>query len=295
LGFAQAVTYCCSGTYIPNNPSQSSYNRIECPDDANTRCLIDFPTGSSNASSIRALGCGDNSTDESRGCDTDNCNCPTDTDRDPDNYFETNATPDYMASKFGDLKKIMYPVMGVVFGVIWVILAFLGLRLPLDLLLLLVGLIDAIFGIFLIFIPITTFLGLFYIAVGAFTIAICRHTWGGDTGIDFLLALTTIVFLLTGGLTFVAYDWGYGKDYVVTRISGYIPLCDRDMNIDNDDSNLSTRCGNYALFVTFSVYLLFLVQPIAMIAAAFKRVGRHHDTTVVVNEKHTKPENKNTV
>jgi hypothetical protein len=189
----------------------------------------------------------------------------------------------------------MYPVMGVFFGVVWVILAFLGLKLPLDLLLLIVGLIDAIFGIMLIFIPITTFLGLFYIAVGAFTIAICRHSWGGDTGIDFLLALTTIVFLLTGGLTFIAYDWGRGSDYVVSRMWGYIPLCDNDMNVNINGGGLSTRCGNYALFVTFSVYLLFLVQPIAMVAAAFKRVGRHEDTTVVVSEKHVKPENKNTV
>jgi hypothetical protein len=193
----------------------------------------------------------------------------------------------------------MYPVMGVIFGLLWVILAFIGASLPLDLLLLIIGLIDAIFGIFLIFIPITTFLGLFYMAVGAFTIAIARHAWGGDTGIDFLLGLAIVVFLLTGGLTFVSHDWGRGDNYV-NRMAGYagyrgVPyFCDNDMNIDIRDGR-STRCHTYSYFVTFCVYLLFLVQPIAMIAAAFKRVGRHHDTTVVVGEKHGKPENKNTV
>jgi len=40
--------------------------------------------------------------------------------------------------------------------------------------------------------------------------------------------------------------------------------------------------------VAFSVYLLFLIQPIALLFAAFKRVDHHTDTTVVVNEKHKK-------
>jgi len=198
------------------------------------------------------------------------------------------AQNDNMTQEFGDMKKIMYPVMGVIFGVLWIILAFVGAKLPLDVLLIVVGLIDAIFGIFLIFLPVTTFLGLFYVAVGAFTIAVCRHSWGGDRGIDFLLALTVIIFLLTGGLTFIAYDWGLGTDYV-NRIAGYTYLsnCDNDMNIYRaPGEGKSTRCENWAFFTAFCVFLLFLVQPIALIAAAFKRVGRHHDTTVVVNEKH---------
>jgi len=92
---------------------------------------------------------------------------------------------DGMTQEFGEMKKIMYPIMGVIFGVLWIILAFIGASLPHDILLIVVGLIDAIFGIFLIFLPVTTFLGLFYVAVGAFTIAVCRHSWGGDRGIDF--------------------------------------------------------------------------------------------------------------
>jgi hypothetical protein len=184
----------------------------------------------------------------------------------------------------------MYPVMGVIFGLLWVILAFIGSRLPLTAMLIIIGLLDALFGICLIFVPVTTFLGLFYIAVGAFSIAIARHRWGGDRGIDFLLALTIIIFLLTGGLTFIAFDFGQGRDYV-NRLESYVPFCDRDMNINSDggsNGRLSSRCENYVLFVIFSVYLLFLIQPIAMIAAAFKRKGDHHhtETTVVVNEEH---------
>jgi len=253
------------------------------------------------------LNCGDeNST--ANICQTDNCNCPNGfTAATPNNNNNIVAAPNNGTtydSVFGDMKKIMYPIMGVIFGILWVVLAFIGtgLKKVFTILLYIVGFIDAIFGIFLIFIPVTTFLGLFYMAVGAFTLAITRHRWGGDRGIDFLLALSFILFLLTGGLTFVAYDWGYGSNYVADRMSGYVPWCDNDMNIYDDNNGIgrgpgyrSMRCGNYAYFVTFCVFLLFLVQPIAMIAAAFRRVGHHQDTTVTVTETKQKSENKNTV
>jgi len=192
-------------------------------------------------------------------------------------------------TELSEMKKIMFPIMGIIFGVIWIILAFIG-KFPYDIILLVIGILDALFGIFLIFLPITTFLGLFYLAVGALTITVARHSdrWGGDKGIDFLLAVTTIIFLLTGGLTFVSYDWGAGKDYF-NRIGDYVPFCDHDMNIiGHGPGNYSDRCGNYALFIAFSVYLLFLLQPIALLAAAFKRVGHHQDTTVVVTDTHKK-------
>jgi len=276
FGFVQSARYCCTGSYDSSNSLLDGVRQTEClADPADDFCLTVPGTGTTSN-----LLCGSDTVTAGTRCDTDYCNCPT-------GFRRTDG------NTFGEMKKIMYPIMGMIFGVLWIILAFIGASLPLNIILIVVGLLDAIFGIFLIFVPITTFLGLFYIAIGAFTIAISRHSWGGDRGIDFLLALTIIVFLLTGGLTFVAFDFGGGRDYV-NRMAGYVPFCDRDMNIDS--VGLSTRCGNYALFVTFCVFLLFLIQPIAMIAAAFKRVGHHHsETTVVVNEKHPKPENKNTV
>lgn len=295
LGLAQAVRFCCQGSYDQNSPNE--FGRVRnstCPDSATFGCI----TERSNTSTSVAMACTSNVTDpEDDLCDTDGCNCPPGFFiAVPTNNNNVNARNNTSGDPmFGEMRKIMYPIMGVIFGVIWVILAFIGARLPLNIILLAIGFMDAVFGIFLIFIPITTFLGLFYIAIGAFTIAITRHRWGGDTGIDFLLSLMIIVFLLTGGLTFVAYDWGQGSNYVDQRMSSYIYACDPDMNIYPNNGWRSTRCGNYLYFVTFCVYLLFLIQPIGMIAAAFKRVGRHQDTTVVVNEKHTKTENKNTV
>jgi len=259
LALAQA-RYCCTGSY----DSLSNYDGVssmECADDI-SRCIT------TSIFSRTALSCGvATSTD---GCDDDYCNCPA-------GYRSSGD----ITSEFREMKKIMFPIMGVIFGILWVLLAFFGARLPVKILLLIVGLINGVLGIFLIFLPVTTFLGLFYIAIGAFAIAVSRHYWGGNNGIYLLLALMVIVFLLTGGLTFVAFDFGRGSDYF-GRVAGYIPICDRDMNIDRDgDDDVSTRCGNYALFVGFCVFLLFLIQPIGMLAAAFLREGHHTDTTVV--------------
>lgn len=273
LGIAQAdVNYCCTGTYDRNNlqGAGNAITQIKCPD-GSTRCLTNVPAGSS----LTTLSCGNDASSASGYCDTgDNCNCPS--------GLQTTSQRD---DEFGQMKMIMFPVMGCIFGVLWVLLAFFGKGISSDIMLIIVGIIDAIFGIFLIFVPVTTFLGLFYITVGALSIAIARHFWGGHTGLDFYLALVTIIFLLTGGLTFVAFDFGRGADYF-NRIAGYVPFCDSDMNIYN--GGRSTRCGNYAYFVAFCVYLLFLIQPIALLFAAFKRVDHHSDTTVVVNEKHKK-------
>jgi hypothetical protein len=272
LGLAQAVRYCCTGSYDSRDTLSASPNvhRIECPAGTNAKCLSNQPSGTY----LTSLNCGNDNSTATSTCVYDNCNCPA------GSQF---SNPDF---EFGEMKKIMFPVMGMVFGVLWVLLAFFGKRISADIMLIIIGIIDAIFGIFLIFIPATVFLGLFYIAIGALSIAIARHLWGGDRGIDFYLALVTIIFLLTGGLTFVAFDWGAGVDYF-NRVAAYMPGCDRDMNIATN-GGYSTRCGNYAFFVAFCVYLLFLIQPIALIFAAFKRVGHRTDATVVVKEKHNK-------
>jgi len=210
LGLAQAVNFCCSGTFNPNNPNNfDGVDRENCDNAASDVCITSFDNTGSSGTSRQLLDCG-NSTGSNAVCTTDGCNCPPGfLTSQPTNQASNNVTSDDPV--FGSMRSIMYPVMGVIFGLIWIILAFIVARLPLDLLLLICGIMDAIFGLFLIFIPITTFLGLFYMAIGAFTIAITRHRWGGDTGIDFLLALTIIIFLLTGGLTFRCIRLGTWK------------------------------------------------------------------------------------
>jgi hypothetical protein len=175
-----------------------------------------------------------------------------------------------MAWFFGDMRKIMYPLMGILFALGWFALAFIGGG-PVDIILMAVALIDGVFGILLIFLPVTAYLGLFYVAIGAFTLAVTKHSLGGKAGMYFLIAMTIIIFLLTAGLTFIAFTINY-----FDLIENYISSCEADMNIINWELsywNLDTRCENWALFTAFSVFLLFLVQPIALLELFFKKSG----------------------
>jgi len=158
--------------------------------------------------------------------------------------------------------------MGIVFAILWVGLAFIGGG-PVDIILIGVGLIDAVFGIFLIFLPVVTYLGLFYVLVGALTIAVSRH---GGEATTFVMVLTVIIFFITGGLTVVSY----ASPSAFEGIANYIANCEADMNIVNWDNKywgLDTRCENWALFTAFCVYFLFLVQPLGLIALFFKKSG----------------------
>jgi len=171
-----------------------------------------------------------------------------------------------------DMRRIMFPVMGMVLGISWVVLGFLANMLPHTLILIVVALVDAILGIFLIFTPSTTYLGLYYIALGAFTIAIIRH--GFDrTGMAIVILGTIVAFLMTGGLTFVNNQGDY-----FSQVDNEVNTCENDMDITdvaNTYWNLDTRCENWMLFIMFSVFVLFLVQPVTLICAYF--AGKNGD------------------
>jgi hypothetical protein len=218
--------------------------------------------------------CGSSSTPGQDTCDTDYCNCPDGANK------SVGGVHFYM----GQMRRIMYPVMGVIFAVLWVALALIGGG-PIAIMLLVVGLIDVLFGIFLIFLPVTTYLGLFYALVGALTISVARHAYDRDShntrrygwtrrGVYFVMILTVILFFITGGLTVFSYPVPIGY---FEAIYNYIPYCQPNMNLSNDDDGgLTTRCENWALFTAFSVFLLFLVQPIGLIALFHAKKHHHH-------------------
>jgi hypothetical protein len=214
-------------------------------------------------------------------CNTDFCNCPG-----------GHKSIDGVRFYISQMRSIMYPVMGVIFALLWIAMAFLGRGRHIPIVLLVCGLIDAIFGIFLIFLPVTTYLGLFYALVGALAVAVGRHHhsgkdngWGlGSKGLIFVIILTVLVFFITGGLTVFSYDQSRGTTYF-EAVNGYISSCMADMNLYNNAGyvdGLRTRCENWALFTAFCVFFLFLVQPIAIMGLLF---SRHHKKTedVVVN------------
>jgi membrane protein implicated in regulation of membrane protease activity len=253
------VNYCCSGSNFNN---QNGLAFAQCNAPYNTRCV----TNTLNNNSTVVYSCGSDDT-QGQSCDTDYCNCS-------DSVNKSVAGVQFFMAQ---MRRIMYPVMGVIFALIWVALAFIGGG-PIAIVLLVAGLIDALFGIFLIFLPVTTYLGLYYVLVGALTIAIARYAYQRSgkhnsdhhryahsrRGIEFVIALTVIIFFITGGLTVISYNTPAGY---FESINGFIGYCQPSMNLDSeDDGGLTTRCENWALFTAFSVFLLFLVQPIALIA-----------------------------
>jgi len=251
--------YCCI-----NGLTSASIIQGQCLAPANTKCAT--LTNTATSPPTIAYGCVDDTVQVIPGavsvCTTDFCNCPTD--------GTVHKTSTAVGWFFGDMRRIMYPLMGMIFAVLWVILAFFGGG-PVDIVLLIVAIIDVIFGILLIFLPVTTYLGLFYCALAALTIAVVKHDIGGKFGLIFVILLTCLIFLLTGGLTWIAG----GGDYF-DAVASYPSQCMLDMNIVNWDNlyqNLDTRCENFALFIGFCVFLLFLVQPIALIALFFKKSG----------------------
>jgi len=113
-----------------------------------------------------------------------------------------------------------------------------------------------------------------------------------EKGVTYLLVLTVVIFLLTGGLTVISFNSNATPVYF-DRIADYIASCENNMNIVNFDNtylNLNTRCENWALYVAFCTYLLFLVQPNAMIAIFFKKgteeVHVHHGDNKEVDVDH---------
>jgi len=263
IGLSQGIRYCCSGV-APSVTQAICHPAVYT---GSSKCFTEttIPTAA-------VYGCsGDNlpAPSTAKTCTTDYCNCPP----------EAHKTVTTMGWFFGDMRKIMYPVMGILFAVIWIALAFLGGG-PVDAILMVVALIDAIFGIFLIFLPVTAYLGLFYVAIGAFTLAVSKHSLGGKAGMYFLIVMTIVIFLLTAGLTFIALSASAFASNYFDQIESYITSCEGDMNIINWELsywNLDTRCENWALFTAFCVFFLFLVQPIALLELFFKKSGGGHD------------------
>jgi len=266
---SQAVVhYCCTGiTYT--DKTQRAYMAVagagaQCgpiytAGVSYDKCFTYAYPGSTTGQTGYGCSLSTDTTSYSKTCTTDFCNCPAEAHKDvPGVQF-------FM----GEMRKIMYPIMGMVFAIIWVVLAFLGGG-PVMIVLLIVGIVDVVFGIFLIFLPVTTYLGLFFAAVGALTVAVSKH--GGEKGITFIIILTALVWFVAGGLT--VFGGYYGAFHDV--INNYITNCQGEMNIINWDGsylNLDTRCENWALFVAFCVFFLFLIQPIAMISLFFKQSG----------------------
>jgi len=171
-----------------------------------------------------------------------------------------------MNETIADMKSMMYTILGMIFGTLWLLAAVFLPAFPSGWLQLIYGIVVAFFGCFLIFIPHSTYLGLYFVALGAFFIYISHHDGRYD---DHTAAAVGCVvgFLIISGLTFVAFGSG---DWVSTTTP---TQCYTDLGYDmpaNAPVNLygyPTRCENYLLFVLFCIYMLLLLMPFGKMLA----------------------------
>jgi len=156
------------------------------------------------------------------------------------------------------MRSIMYPILGMVFGVLWLLAAIFLPTFPSGWLLLIMGFLDAFFALFLIFVPQTTYLGLYFVALGAFLIYISHHD--GYHHDHWAAALFAVIgFLEISGLTFIPFNNVPWFDRVTPQ------RCWADLGYDINPPygyyGYPTRCENYLLHVLFCIYMLFLLQP----------------------------------
>jgi len=230
---------------------------VECARNANSQCTTIEPPPPVGQPTIISYDCAASSPDLCVGtvkcCSTDNCNCPD----------GVHKTAQQVGDATGDMRKIMFPIMGLVFGLSWVALAFFINRIPHHVLTLtVISLIDVIFGIFLIFIPATAFLGLYFIALGAFSILVIRNGQPHQ-GMILIAVGSLLAFLVISGIVYVVSGGGN----IIDQVQGSVQSCEGNLHLQNVDEsywNLNTRCENWVLFTVFSVFLLFLLQPITL-------------------------------
>lgn len=243
------VHYCCIGTKSNVTTTITSLFSAQCPTGDREYCFSLLSQGTTYYScAIPAI-----NTTCSLGvcCYSDNCNCPSD--------GSVHKTLSNLYQSIGDMKRMMLPILGVLFSVLYVIVAFF--RISHIILFYIVVLTDIILGIFLIFIASTVYLGLAYIALG-----VCAILGTKTSKLRIILVICAfLLFLYTGGLTIIGFPTNY-----INIIRAYANGCQGDLNLINWDNtywNLDTRCENYTLFVVFCVFVLFLMQPLYILLA----------------------------
>jgi len=244
------VHYCCIGTKIAN--VNTTLFSGQCPPNLRQYCVSATLLGTSvySCASSAQLNCsiGINC------CYSDNCNCPTD--------GTVHKTITNLNESIGDMRRIMLPLLGVLFSLLYLSVAFFNFSHLI--LFYIVILTDIIFGIFLIFIHTTVYLGFGYIVLG-----VCAFLGTKTSQFRIILVVCALaLFLYTGGLTIIRIP-NFPRNFI-DRISSRAPNCEGLLNIinwENNYWNLDTRCENYTLFVVFCVFVLFLMQPLYILLA----------------------------
>jgi len=158
-----------------------------------------------------------------------------------------------------NMRSIMYPVMAIIFGVVWFIWPLIGGLISPKVLAISTAGIIYVFSIFLIFLP-PFYHAILLMAIGAFAFNAIKA--GGPWEIK--VAIFGAVF---GFLTMIGLN-------VFAGLSGSVPYFDLVMTSFNQNSCYlvlgefidGPRCAQYALFAVFVGYLITLVLPLLVIA-----------------------------
>jgi len=255
----QSIRFCCGGALGGTTPpTATSVQWQECPMNQNTNCLTQ------TASGISGYSCGDNSFCSTAGttcCTTELCNCPA-------NVHKTIPQIQEIGS---EMRSIMYPLLGMLVALVWILSAVFMPSLPLKVVLLVFATLDCIFGMFLVFLPVSAYVGLYFTGIGAFMIAIAMHGQDNRVGLYSICILSLLGFFVLGGFVNIVS----GNPLYETVYSA-VGNCESSMNIQNlavSYFNVNTRCENWLLFILFVIFVLFLIQPPIMMAAFFMVSG----------------------
>jgi hypothetical protein len=162
----------------------------------------------------------------------------------------------------------MFPVLGFLFGIAWLVMAFFYKALPHGAILIINSIVVFVFGLFLLLLGRTAMIGLYFAAMAAISVAVARG--GSKKGAGVAAGLGGLgFFILTGIVDFI----NPGPD-MFEALGSYVVGCETDLGItlwkslhpDRPYHNLDTRCENYLLFLEFCIYVLILLMPVHVLA-----------------------------
>jgi len=167
-----------------------------------------------------------------------------------------------------DMRSIMFPVLGFLFGIAWLVMAFFFKALPHGAILIINSIVVFVLGLFLLLLGRTAMIGLYFAAMAAVSVAVARG--GSKKGAGVAAGLGGLGFFILTGLVYIIAP---GTDMFDT-LAAYVGSCEADLGItlwkslhpDRPYHNLDTRCENYLLFLEFCIYVLILLMPVQVLA-----------------------------
>jgi len=255
------VKWCCGGTVAPGATGDlvqfarcSSGNNDSCVTITSTSFFTNTTTVTySCAATVSCSGTG------ASCCQTDNCNCPT-------KAPFVHKTQGQVQDVISEMRSIMFPLLGIIFAVIWLVMALMFGSLPHGTLLMVTSFAVFVFAVFIILLAKSAFFGLYFAGLAAASIAVARA--GGSKGGAAIALFSALGFFMLTGTVYVVKTTPLFDD-----VNGYVGSCEGDMGIDNMKQywkpyyNLDTRCEDWLLFVEFCIYMLVLLMPMQVLLA----------------------------